>query len=81
MSSFVIDVLTPDKVLYQGRATALTVKAVDGEVQVLANHAPYLTMLEAGELRLYTEDNTCLHFKHNGGVVEVAMVKVSVLVS
>jgi len=75
-----LEVLTPDKTLYWGRAEALTVKAVDGEVQILPDHCQYVNVLSAGEIRLETEDSTCLHFKHNGGILEVAKDKTSVLV-
>jgi len=34
MKDFILEVLTPDKTLFWGRATALTAHAIDGEVQV-----------------------------------------------
>ena len=37
--------------------------------------------LAPGEIRLNTEENTCLHFKHNGGIIEVTNDKVLALVS
>ncbi|OGC21527.1 hypothetical protein A2291_02660 [candidate division WOR-1 bacterium RIFOXYB2_FULL_42_35] len=80
MKDFILEVLTPDKTLFWGRATALTAHAIDGEVQVLPGHAPYINILAAGEIRLHNEDNVCLHFKHNGGILEVARKKTSVLV-
>jgi len=75
-----LEILTPEQTLYWGRAISLTVKAVDGEVQILPHHAPYTTVLSRGEVRLHTEDNTCLHFNHTGGILEVSREKVSVLV-
>lgn len=79
-SSFMLEILTPDKTLYWGRAIALTVKAIDGELQVLPGHVPYVNVLVAGEVIMHTEDNTCLHFKHGGGIIEVSKDKTSVLV-
>jgi len=80
MSTFMVEVLTPDATLYWGRATGLTVKAVDGEVHILAKHAPYVNVLSPGEVRLHTEENTCLHFQHSGGIIDVSRDKTSVLV-
>ncbi len=80
MKTFMLEVLTPEKTLFWGRATAVTVRALDGDVQILPGHAPYVNLLTAGEVRLHTEDNTCLHFNHQGGILEVAREKVSVLV-
>ncbi|MDD5382670.1 MAG: hypothetical protein PHH60_03335 [Candidatus Margulisbacteria bacterium] len=81
MSTFILEILTPDKLLFQGRASALSVKAVDGWLQVLPRHANYMNLLTAGELRLQTEDDTRLKIQHGGGVLEVSKEKVSVLVS
>ena len=80
MSSFLLEMLNPDKTIYYGKVTSATAKAIDGEVQVLMSHVPYLNVLPAGEVRLTTEENTCLHFKHNGGMLCVAKDKTSLLV-
>lgn len=80
MKTFMLEVLSPDKTLYWGKAESVTVKAVDGDVQILAGHAPYVNVLAKGEVRLHTEDATCLHFPYKGGIVEVAKEKTSVLV-
>lgn len=80
MNTFMLEVLTPDKTLYWGRAESLTVKAVDGELQVLPGHIPYVNILAAGKISLLTEDNTPLHFHHGGGILEVSREKTSALV-
>jgi F-type H+-transporting ATPase subunit epsilon len=79
-SSFMLEVLTPDKTLYWGRAIGLKVKAVDGELQILPGHVPYVNVLVEGEVIMFAEDKTNLHFKHTGGIIEVAKEKTSVLV-
>lgn len=76
-----VEILSLEKSLYLGRAESVTAKGIDGEFQVLRGHAPYMNILAAGEIRLNTEENTCLHFKHNGGVLEVYEGKVTALVS
>lgn len=80
MSTFMLEVLTPDKSLYLGKSTSINAKAIDGELQVLPGHIPYVNILSSGELRVHTEDNTCLHFKHGGGILDVSSERVSVLV-
>lgn len=75
-----LELLNPDKTLFYGKVTSVTAKAIDGEVQILMSHVPYLNVLPAGEVRLTTEENICLHFKHNGGMLSVAKDKTSVLV-
>ena len=80
MTSFMLEVLTPDKTLFWGRAGRLKAKAVDGQVEILAKHAPYVTILDSGKVELATEDEDELIFEHNGGILEVARDKTSVLV-
>ncbi|MFA6549026.1 MAG: hypothetical protein WCT39_03740 [Candidatus Margulisiibacteriota bacterium] len=81
MDDFVVEILSTEKSLFLGRAESFTAKGIDGEFQILRGHAPYMNILAAGDIRLNTGENTCLHFKHNGGVVEVTAGKVLALVS
>lgn len=74
-----VEILTPERSIYKGMAESLTLDAVDGRLQVLNGHIPYINILAPGEILLQKEDNTCLHFKHNGGVLEVSPGKSSVL--
>lgn len=50
--TFALEILTPEKALYSGPCTALTVRLEDGELAILANHAPLLAALPAGRLKL-----------------------------
>ena len=80
MGILALEVLTPDKSLYLGRATSIIAKAIDGEVAIYPGHTPYVNVLAPGDLRVHTEENTCLHFHHGGGVLEVSREKTKVLV-
>ena len=80
MTSFMLEVLAPDKTLYWGRANSLQAKAIDGEVEILAKHAPYVAILAKGKVDLITEDDDKISFDHDGGILEVARDKTSVLV-
>jgi len=80
MSVLALEVLTPEKSLYLGRATSIVAKAIDGEVAIYPGHTPYVNVLTPGDLRVQTEDNTCLHFQHGGGVLEVTRENTKVLV-
>ena len=54
-----VSVISPERTLYEGQATAVVAPAYDGEVGVLTDHAPMMTLLGRGTLRL-----------DNGGVVQ-----------
>lgn len=49
-----ISVLTPDKELFQGNITSVKVPGTLGQFQVLKNHAPIVSSLEAGEVHIVT---------------------------
>jgi len=74
----ILDILTPDKKLFEGEAHAVTVPGISGSMQFLKGHAPLISVLGAGEVTVKT-NNGEQSFKINGGVVEVLNNKVIVL--
>ena len=73
-----LQIITPDKELFSGETTSLVVPGTDGEIGILNNHAPLLSSLKKGELKVKVNDKDEL-FKINGGVVEVVNNNVIVL--
>lgn len=49
--TFLLEILTPDRIFFSGEAESLVIPAPDGEYGVLAGHEPVVTALMAGELR------------------------------
>ena len=49
---FQLDILTPERAFYSGPAEGVTVTTPDGEICVLAQHAPLVTPLEIGTIQL-----------------------------
>jgi F-type H+-transporting ATPase subunit epsilon len=47
-----VSVISPERVLFEGEATSVVAPAFDGEVGILDNHAPMMTLLGKGSLRL-----------------------------
>jgi len=47
-----VSVISPEALLFEGEASALVAPAYDGEVGILENHAPMMTLLGNGVLRL-----------------------------
>ena len=74
-----LQIITPDKELFKGQAKSVTVPGVDGSMGFLDNHAPLITVLKAGEVKVTLPDNRLETFALKGGVVEVANNKVIVL--
>ena len=47
-----VSVISPERVLFEGEAASVVAPAFDGEVGILENHAPMMTLLGKGTLRL-----------------------------
>ena len=77
---FKLEIVTPLKSVFQDEATSLSVPGTLGGFQVLYNHAPLLSSLEAGEMKVRTGDGNDLRFATSGGFVEVKKNSVIVLV-
>ena len=74
-----LEIITPDKQLFSGEVTAVVLPGIDGELGVLENHAPLVTTLKKGVVRITGKDNKTQDFDVNGGVFEVANNKAIIL--
>jgi len=50
-----VRVITPDKVVYDANAEELILPSSTGQIGILTGHAPLLTALDIGVMRLKTE--------------------------
>jgi F-type H+-transporting ATPase subunit epsilon len=75
-----VQIITPDKSLYQGQADLITVPGTSGSIGILNHHAPLLSSLKKGEIKIVLNEKEEF-FKIEGGVIEVSQNKVIVLVS
>jgi F-type H+-transporting ATPase subunit epsilon len=74
-----IQIITPDKTVYEGAVTLVQLPGLDGSFEILNNHAPIISALKAGAVKVKTTDEKLLFFDISGGVVEVLNNKVLVL--
>ena len=65
-----VTVVSPERALFDGAADGVVAPAFDGEVGVLAGHAPFLTLLGTGALTLRQGD-TATRFHVSGGFLQV----------
>ncbi len=73
-----LEIITPDKKLYTGEVTSVKVPGMSGSFEVLNNHAPIISTLTAGDVRI--KDKTGTHyFPVKGGLIEVLKNKIIVL--
>ncbi|HSA55422.1 MAG TPA: ATP synthase F1 subunit epsilon [Gemmatimonadaceae bacterium] len=65
-----VSVISPERVLFEGEAESVVAPAFDGEVGILPQHAPMMTLLGKGELRL-GPDGSVGRFQVEGGFLQV----------
>ena len=73
-----VSVISPERTLYEGEASAVVAPAFDGEVGVLAGHAPMMTLLGRGLLRIGGAGEG-RRFTVEGGFLQVADDQVRVV--
>ncbi len=78
MATFNLNVVAPDGQIFNKEVEFVVLPSEDGELGILANHAPLIAGLEAGVMR-YTEDGKVNKISVCGGFVEVFNNKVTVL--
>jgi F-type H+-transporting ATPase subunit epsilon len=65
-----VELITPEKLVFKDEVDFVAAPGVDGEVGILPHHAPLLSQLAAGELRLKTGETT-RSVAVSGGFIEV----------
>ncbi|MFD1551942.1 hypothetical protein DNU06_01415 [Putridiphycobacter roseus] len=91
----ILEVLTPDEVLFKGNVTQVILPGLDGSFGILDSHAPLISALSKGavkvdqnatenksfkgRLNIENKANNSFTFDINGGVVEVNDNKILVL--
>ncbi len=73
-----LEILTPDKKVFEGDVVIATFPGADGSFQVMDNHAPLISLLKEGLVEYKSRDTSDSVFI-TGGVVEVLRNKVVLL--
>ena len=73
-----LEIITPEKKVFEGEVRIVTFPGSDGSFQVLDNHAPLISLLKQGVLEYKTKEGAS-QVTITGGVVEVLKNKVIVL--
>jgi len=74
-----VDIVSAEGELFSGAATMVFAPASQGEIGIYPRHAPLLSLLKAGEVRVLTPDGEQHMYFVGGGALEVQPQKVTVL--
>ncbi|MBP2831346.1 F0F1 ATP synthase subunit epsilon [Aquimarina sp. U1-2] len=87
-----LEIVTPEAILFSGEVTSVAVPGVDGEFQMLDNHAPIVSLLGQGQVKVwgdmelnedvaskFTKENDVTLLSINSGTLEMKDNRVIVL--
>jgi len=77
-TTFLLEVVTPEKVLFSGQVDSVEIPGKKGEFQILAGHTPFLTSLTIGSVSILSGAKTD-RISISGGYCEVMQHKTTIL--
>ncbi|GAW50524.1 MULTISPECIES: F0F1 ATP synthase subunit epsilon [unclassified Nocardioides] len=74
-----VELVAADRTVWSGQATIVVAKTVDGDLGILRNHAPVLSLLTDGVVEISPVDGERMFAAVDGGFLSVANNRVSIL--
>ncbi len=74
-----IEIITPDRKVFEGDIKSIRVPGKKGSFQVLKDHAPIISTLDNGTVIMVDQEDREKRFEIDGGVIEVKMNKIILL--
>ena len=75
-----LEIITPEKLLFEGEISLVKLPGVSGSFEIMTNHAPIISTLTQGKIKVKAANELVSYFEIKGGLVEVSNNKVKVLV-
>jgi len=75
-----LEILTPERKIFSGEVYGVQLPGIGGVFEVLEKHAPIVSALKAGKLKILKDKNSSSQYAIQGGFVEVMNNKTTVLV-
>lgn len=79
MSTIEVHIVSAEQEIFSGEVNAVFASAEGGEVGIFPQHAPFLSRLNPGPVRVRTEGRPDEHFYVSGGIIEVQPTIVTIL--
>ena len=74
-----LEIITPKKKIYKGEIKSIRLPGSKGSFMILKSHAPIVSTLEKGEIRVVDEGNKVHTWKVKSGIIENKADKIIVL--
>lgn len=72
MSAFLMRIMTPEKIFFEGSVERLVLRTAEGDLGVLAKHEKFVACLPAGPLRMIAEDGKTRLAAISGGMLKIS---------
>lgn len=79
ISNYYLDVVSMETKIFSGLVEYIQVTGSEGELGILTGHAPLLTIIKPGMVRIIKEHNQVEYIYLSGGILEVQPTNVTVL--
>jgi F-type H+-transporting ATPase subunit epsilon len=73
------EIVTPERIVYTNEVRMVVAPTIDGEIGIMPLHAPLVSALKPGEIRVMLGDDKVEWFAISGGYIQVHEDKVIVL--
>ena len=75
-----LEIITPDKNVFHGEVKLVQLPGTKGAFEILKNHAPLISTLDKGTIKVVEENGKEHFFQIDGGVIENKANKIIVLI-
>ena len=79
LALMLVEIFTPEALLFKGEVTSVKVPGAKGPFVILNHHAPIISLLTEGEVKLFEGKKELQHFTITGGTLECNQNKVVIL--
>jgi len=74
-----LEIITPEKKLFEGNVKLVQVPGTNGSFEILKNHAPIISTLSGGTIKVITESDQKQLIDIVSGIIEVKANNISIL--
>tara|TARA_B100000902_G_C27001399_1_gene760059 strand:- start:398 stop:640 length:243 start_codon:yes stop_codon:yes gene_type:complete len=75
----IVEVLTLEEVLFSNEVNSVVLPGKNGRFEILNNHAPIISILQSGIVKIIDKKNEEISIKIGGGSIEMSNNKVTIL--
>ncbi|WP_332694786.1 F0F1 ATP synthase subunit epsilon [Bosea sp. (in: a-proteobacteria)] len=79
MATFKFELVSPERILFSGDVVSVIVPSIEGEMTILAGHAPLVAVLKPGIVMLQSDADNGKEFYVSGGLAEVNATSLTIL--